>query len=368
LVDVVSQRARKELAMINWGLIGAGGIAHVFANGMRFSKTGQVVAVASQSPGKADRLADVFSIPKRYAGYDALLADREVEAVYISTIHPFHAECAVKAAQAGKHILVEKPIAMNYREALSMLDAARANDVFLMEAFMYRCHPQTSKLAELVGSGAIGRVQVIRAVFSYGSSFDPTSRAYAKEMGGGGILDVGCYTASMARLLAGAALGKRFAEPLQVKGCATLGPTGVDHYAAATVQFEGGILAELITGVGCQMPTEVSVYGEGGSLSVSNPWLPSSPCRSATEPLPPDTRFPPATITLRSYRSPELQPVVVEADRDLFTYEADMVAAHIADRQAPAMSWDDTLGNMWLLDRWRQEVGLVYEQDRPAGE
>jgi predicted dehydrogenase len=182
-------------------------------------------------------------------------------------------------------------------------------------------------------------------------------------MGGGGILDVGCYTASMARLLAGAALGKPFADPLQVKGCAMLGPTGVDHYAAATLQFEGGVLAEIVTGIGCQMPTDVSVYGEGGSLSVSNPWLPSSPCRSATAPLPPETRFPPATITLRSYRSAELQPVVVEADRDLFTYEADMVAAHIADRQSPAMSWDDTLGNMRLLDRWRQEIGLVYEQD-----
>ena len=354
--------------MLNWGIIGVGGIARVFANGMRFSKTGRVVAVASQTPGKADRLAGDFSIPKRYASYDALLADKEVEAVYISTIHPFHAECAIQAAGAGKHILVEKPIAMNYHEALAMVNAARANDVFLMEAFMYRCHPQTHKLAELVRNGAVGRVQFIRAVFSYGASFDRTSRAYAKEIGGGGILDVGCYTASMARLLAGAAMGKPFADPVQVKGCAMLGPTGVDHYAAATLLFERGILAEVVTGVGCRMPTEVSVYGEEGSLSVANPWLPSSPCRAAKTPLPPDTRFPPATIMLHSYRDPEPQPIVVEADRDLFTYEADMVAAHIAGRQAPAMSWDDTLGNMQLLDRWRDEIGLVYEQEKRAGE
>lgn len=350
--------------MLNWGLIGAGGIARVFTNGMRFSKTGRVIAVASQTPEKAGRLANDFSISKRYAGYDALLADKEVEAVYISTIHPFHAEWAIKAAQAGKHILVEKPIAMNYGEASAMIDAARANDVFLMEAFMYRCHPQTQKLAELVRSGAIGQVQVIRAVFSYGTPFDPTTRAYANEMGGGSILDVGCYTASMARLLAGAAMGKPFADPLQVKGCAMLGPTGVDHYAAATLQFEDGILAEIITGVGCRMPTDVSVYGEEGSLSVANPWLPSSPCRTATAPLPPDTRFPPVTITFQSYRNPEPQQIVVEADRDLFAYEADMVAAHIAHRQAPAMSWEDTLGNMRLLDRWREEVGLVYEQEK----
>ena len=108
---------------------------------------------------------------------------------------------------------------------------------------------------------------------------------------------------------------------------------------------------------------DVSVYGEEGSLTVMNPWLPSSPCRTATAPLLLDTRFPLVVITLQSYRDPELQQVVVEADRDLFTYEADTVAANIANRQSPAMTWDDTLGNMWLLDRWRQEVRLVYEQE-----
>ena len=350
--------------MLNWGLIGAGGIARVFCNGLRFSKMGRAIAVASQTPGKAEKLAGDFGIPKAYASYDALLADSEVEAVYVSTIHPMHAECVIQAARAGKHILVEKPIAMNSGEAAAMIEAARTNDVFLMEAFMYRCHPQTQKLAALVREGAIGRVQVIRVVFSYGGAFQPTSRAYAKEMGGGGILDVGCYAASMSRLLAGAGLGRAFADPVQVKGCGMLGPTGVDHYAAATVEFENGIIAELITGVGCRMPTEVAVYGEEGFLSVANPWLPSSPCRSAKTPLPPDTRFPPGSITYHAYREAAPREIVVEVDRDLFTYEADMVAAHIAERQAPAMSWDDTLGNMRLLDSWRQEIGLVYEQER----
>jgi predicted dehydrogenase len=353
--------------MLNWGLIGAGGIAHVFANGMRFSKTGRIIAVASQTAGKGDRFAADFTIPKAYASYEALLADREVEAVYISTIHPFHAECAIQAARAGKHILVEKPIAMNYREASAMIAAARANDVFLMEAFMYRCHPQTQRLAGLVREGAVGRVQIIRAVFSFGATFDPASRAFAKAMGGGGILDVGCYTASMSRLLAGAAVGQPFANPVQVKGCGLLGPTGVDHYAAATLQFESGIVGEIITGVGCRLPTEVSVYGETGSLTVTNPWLPSSPCRTAKGPLPLDTAFPPVTFALQSYRDTAPQEIVIQPDRDLFTYEADMVAAHIADRQAPAMSWDDTLGNMRLLDRWRAEIGLVYEQDDITG-
>ncbi len=140
----------------------------------------------------------------------------------------------------------------------------------------------------------------------------------------------------------------------------------MDHYAAATLQFESGIVAELIAGVACRMSVEVSVYGEAGSLTVGNPWLPSSPCRTAKTPLPLDTRFPAVTITFNSYRSGQSEEIVVQPDRDLFTYEADTVAAHISERQAPAMSWDDTLGNMRLLDRWRQEIGLVYPQDGMA--
>jgi predicted dehydrogenase len=349
--------------MLNWGLMGAGGIARVFANGLRFSKTGRIVAVGSQTPGKAAQFGGDFGVARVYGSYEALLADAEVEAVYISTIHPFHAACAIQAAEAGKHILVEKPIAMNAAEAASMMAAARANDVFLMEAFMYRCHPQTTRLVELVRSGAVGRVQIIRAVFSFAAGFNPASRAYSKGLGGGGILDVGCYVASMARLLAGAAIDRPFAEPVEVKGCGMLGPTGVDHYAAATLKFESGIVAEIITGVACRMPAEVSVYGEAGVLTVANPWLPSSPCRTAKGPLPLDTPFPAVSMSCQTHRDGRTEEIVITPDRDLFTYEADTVAAHIGDRQAPAMSWDDSLGNMRLLDRWRQEIGLEFVQD-----
>jgi predicted dehydrogenase len=349
--------------MLNWGLLGAGEIARVFANGLRFSKTGRAIAVASQTPGKAAALAADFAIPKSYTAYDALLADPNVAAVYISTIHPLHAQWAIKAAHAGKHVLVEKPIAMNYAEASAMIDAALSNDVFLMEAFMYRCHPQTRRLAELVREGAVGRVRLVRSTFSFGAAFDPASRIFAKEMGGGGILDVGGYTASATRLLAGAALGRPFADPVQVKGLGVLGPTGVDHHAAATLQFENGILGQVVTGVACEMPVEVAAYGEEGYVTVANPWLPSSPCRTALKPLPPDTQFPAETIRIHMYRTGKTQEIVMPADRDLYTYEADTVAQHLDDRQAPAMSWADSLGNMRLLDRWRAEIGLAYDQD-----
>lgn len=346
--------------MLNWGVIGAGGIAYVFCNGMRFTDTGQIHAVASRTPSRADRFINDFGVSRHYSTYEDLLADEEIDAVYIATIHPLHAEWAIKCAEAKKHLLIEKPISMNYSEAEAMIQAARENDVFLMEAFMYRCHPQIQKMVELIQDGAIGNVQVIRATFGYRGKFNPDSRTYNREMGGGSILDVGAYTASMARKVAGAADGKLFLDPTDIKGHGKVGPTGVDHIAAATVQFGNGIIAEIISAVECNIGSKVEIYGSEGILTIPTPWLPSTPCRSAKEPLPLDTTFPSSTLIIQSHKGGKLSEIVVETDRDLFTYEADMVANHIEERQAPAMSWDDTLGNMRMLDTWLEEVGVVY--------
>lgn len=345
--------------MLNWGVMGAGGIAYVFCNGMRFTETGQILAVASRTQERNDRLANDFEIPRQYNDYADLLTDDDIDAVYIATIHPLHAEWAIKCAEAGKHLLIEKPIGMNYAETAAMVNAARENDVFLMEAFMYRCHPQIAKMVALIQDGAIGEVQAMRATFGYRSGFNPESRIYNREMGGGGILDIGCYTASMARKVAGAAANELFLNPISIKGNGKIGPTGVDHIAAATLKFENDIIAEIVCAVECNYGSNVIIYGTEGTLTIPNPWLPSSPCRGARTPLPPDTTFPATQLIVQTSQSQETTEVIVPADRDLFTYEADMVAAHIADRQAPAMSWEDTLGNMQLLDAWREAVGVV---------
>ena len=346
--------------MLNWGVMGAGGIAYVFCNGMRFTDSGQILAVASRTQSRMDRFVNDYGIPRQYNDYADLLTDDDIDAIYIATIHPLHAEWAIKCAEAGKHLLVEKPISMNRAEAAAMIDAARENDVFLMEAFMYRCHPQIAKMVELIQDGTIGDVQVIRATFGYRSDFNPQSRIYNHEMGGGGILDIGGYTASMARKIAGAAVNELFLDPISVKGNGKVGPTGVDHIAAATLKFENDIIAEIICAVECSYGSSVIIYGTEGTLTIPNPWLPSSPCRGARTPLPPDTTFPATQLIVQSSQSRETTEVTISADRDLFTYEADTVANHIADRQAPAMSWDDTLGNMQLLDAWLAEVGVVH--------
>lgn len=154
---------------LNWGILGAGAIARTFAQGVAHaaSTAGQVIAVASRSRDKAEQFGQALGIPRRYGAYEQLLADEQVQAVYIATPHPQHAEWAIKAAAAKKHILCEKPIGVNLDEAKAIVDAARAHDVFLMEAFMYRCHPQTRQLVDLVKYKEIGDVKMIQAAFGF---------------------------------------------------------------------------------------------------------------------------------------------------------------------------------------------------------
>jgi len=340
---------------VRWGLLAAAGIARNFAKGVAHSKTGTVVAVGSRSRDKAEAFADEFAIPRRHASYEALLADPEVDAVYIATPHPMHAEWTIKAAEAGKHILCEKPIALNHAEAMAMVEAALAHDVFLMEAFMYRCHPQTHRLVELVRDGAVGEVRVIAATFGFHAGFDAERRLFANHLGGGGILDVGCYPVSASRLIAGAALGRDFADPIQVKAVGHLGETGVDEWAVACLKFEGDILAQVATGVSLQMKNTVEVYGSAGHLVVPRPWIPGREGGSST-------------ILLYRKGEAEAEEIVVETGEWLYGLEADVVAANLENRQAaaPAMSWDDTLGNMRTLDAWRDEIGLTYEMEKPG--
>lgn len=347
--------------VINWGVIGLGHIARVFCNALRFSRSGRAAAVASRDVARARRFAELFSIPTVHDSYEALLADDSIHAVYIATIHPAHLDWVMKAAKAGKHILVEKPLGLNHREVAAMIDAARAHDVFLMEAFMYRFHPQIQRVTQLIRDGAIGDVKLIRAAFGFSAQPDTRSRLFNRDLGGGAIMDVGCYTASAARFVAGAASGKPFADPVEVKAVGVLGETGVDHQAAAVLTFSDGIIAHLSTSITCELPREVTIFGTKGLLTMTEPWLPSSACMVAAKPLPLKTKFPPSELHL--YTGGSRKVIRIDVDRDLYTYEADAVAEYIDARQAPALSWADSEGNMRLLDEWRSQIGLRFPQD-----
>ncbi len=210
---------------VKWGILGAGGIARAFVAGVESVDTAEVVAVGSRSADKAEQFIAENGIKNAtgHGSYESLLADPKVDAVYIATPHPMHAAWSIRAAEAGKHVLCEKPAAMNEPETMAVLEAVRSAGVFYMEAFKDRCHPQLAEILKIIASGAIGEVRVIEATFgfSFGGPIKPESRVFDPQLGGGGILDVGCYGVEWVRRVAGAAVGKTFADPVEVTGSAT---------------------------------------------------------------------------------------------------------------------------------------------------
>ncbi|HYF51603.1 MAG TPA: Gfo/Idh/MocA family oxidoreductase, partial [Planctomycetota bacterium] len=340
------------MAKLKWGILGTGNIAKAFATGVQKSKTSELVAVGSRSQESADKFGAQFNIKNKHASYEALLADPEVQAVYICTPHPMHAEWAIKTAEAKKHILCEKPIGINHAEAMAITEAAIRNDVFFMEAFMYRCHPQTKKLVELIREKVIGDVRVIQATFSFHAGFNEHSRIFANSLAGGGILDVGCYCTSMAGLIAGAAQGKEMADPIEFKAVGHNGPTGVDHWTVAVAKYPGNIVAQLSTGVEVGQESVVRIFGSAGNILVPSPWF----CSRHGDP---------SKIIVNRNGKPS-EEVIVESGMDLYSIEADTVAANVEKRQAPspAMTINDSLSNMRALDAWREQIGLEYEAEK----
>lgn len=338
------------MTKLKWGILGTGTIAHAFARDLKQSQTGELYAVGSRALDTAEAFAKEFEIPRPYPTYEDFLSDPAIDAVYIATPHTSHAENAIATAEAGKHILCEKPLTVHYEDSLRVIEAAKKNDVFLMEAFMYRCHPQTQKIVDLIREKAIGEVRMIVASFGFTGDFPLDSRLLMKEFGGGAILDVGCYPVSMARLIAGAAIGENFADPIGLQGFGHIGEkSGVDEYAVAVLKFPNDILAKISTGCQVEEDNTVQVFGTKGKLIVPSPWF----CGTDRDG---------AKLLLSPNDSETHQEIAVEAPLGLYTYEADVLAAHLQSRQAPSpcMTWEDTLGNMKTLARWLEAVGMRY--------
>jgi xylose dehydrogenase (NAD/NADP) len=222
-----------------------------------------VAAVASRTAERAEAFAREHGIERAYGSYAALLEDPDVEAVYISLPNSMHVEWSIRALAAGKHVLCEKPLSRHPEDVERAFDAADRAGRFLMEAFMYRHNPQTKRLKELVDGGAVGRLRLIRAVFSFPLTDSPDVRLDPK-LDGGGLMDVGCYCVSGARLLAG--------EPESVFGQQVAASTGVDEVFTGVMRFPDGVLAELDCGLALPMRDELEAIGEEGSLFLDDPW------------------------------------------------------------------------------------------------
>jgi len=339
---------------IRWGIIGPGTIARTFADGIAHSRTGRLEAIATRNPEKPG-LTDAFVGARIIHGYDALLSDPDIDAVYIATPHTGHAEWAIKAIRAGKNVLVEKPIALSAYDADAIFHEAKKAGVFAGEAYMYRLHPQTAKLVELIRSRAIGDIRIIRSSFGFNmGSFRADHRLFANEMAGGGILDVGGYPVSMVRLIAGAVDGKPFAEPEKVVGAAHLGQSGVDEWASAVLKFSNGIVAEVSCSIMAGQDNVLRIIGSEGRIEIRDFWFAAG--------------HKGGTGRIDIVRGDKVETIEVPEDRWLYSFEVD--AAGEAIRQgkqefaAPGMGWADSLGNLRVMDQWRASVGLEYSVEK----
>ncbi|KAI9496134.1 hypothetical protein BDB00DRAFT_810615 [Zychaea mexicana] len=343
---------------LKWGIIGTGSIAHTFATGLKAAKRGELVAIGSRAKESAVKFGAQYGVPddKCYATYAELFNDPSVDIVYISTPHPQHCEVSIQAAQSKKNILVEKPFAMNEAEATRILAAAKENDVFLMEAYMYRCHPQTCKIVELVHNGSIGDVKMIKANFAFdGRPLGASSRLWRNELGGGAIMDIGGYPMSFARLIAGAATNSGFANPTEIKAVGHVqADTQVDEWTTASLAFGEKISAQLFTAIFADLDSCIEVLGSKGSIKAPNLWRPDLPAMA------------PMKIELTEYGK---EPQVVAFDLpepDLYAIEADAVADAVFQgaKECKYMTWEDSMGQIRAIDKWRKEIGLIYSADK----
>ncbi|KGE02338.1 MULTISPECIES: aldo/keto reductase [Rhizobium/Agrobacterium group] len=341
---------------IRWGIIGPGTIARAFAEGITHSQTGKLVAIATRNPDKPG-LSEAFPGARIVAGYEALLGDPEIDAVYIAVPHTGHAEWAIKSIRAGKHVLVEKPIALSAYDADVVFYEAGKAKVFAGEAYMYRLHPQTAKLVELVKSGVIGDVRIIRSSFGFNmGGFKPEHRLFNNDTAGGGILDVGGYPVSMVRLIAGAVEGKDFLEPKTVAGVAHLGQSGVDEWASAVLKFDNGIVAEVSCSIMAQQDNTLRIIGSEGRIEVKDFWFASGRQGGVGR--------------IEIFRGNERETIELEERRYLYSFEVDAAGAAIREGRTefawPGMSAADSLGNLRVLDQWRASVGLEYGVEKAA--
>ena len=252
--------------ILRWGFLSTAKINHALISPLRVSKRNQLVAIASRSDEKAKAYAKKWEIPRAYGSYEALLADPEIDVIYNSLPNHLHADWTIKALKAGKHVLCEKPLGLTASDVDKMFATAKESGRVLTEAFMYRHHPQTLKVKEIVESGVLGKLRFLRGSFTFTLNREGNYR-FSKDMGGGSIWDVGCYPISYTRMLLGT-------SPVEVFGWQVSGQEGIDQSFVGQMRFPEGILAQFDSGFQSPFRTEMEIIGSLGTLFIPNPFRP----------------------------------------------------------------------------------------------
>jgi len=307
---------------IAWGILSTARIAGRLVEGARAAGDAEVVAVGSRNERSAQAFADAHGIPRAHGSYEALLADPDVEAVYIPLPNSMHVEWTMRALEAGKHVLCEKPMDRRPEQVTRAFDLAQARGLVLSEAFMWRHHPQTARLRSLLDDGAVGDVRLVRACFSFVLAGDVDVRL-DPALDGGALMDVGCYAVSGVRFVAGG-------EPLSVAAETVTGPSGVDVRLGGLLRFDGDVVGMIDCGLDLPSRGELEIAGSEGRIVLTDPWH----C------------IDPRIVVERGFE----REVVDIAPADSYGLELDDMAAAIRGERAPLLGRADALGQSRTID------------------
>lgn len=325
--------------IIKWGIIGLGTISRKFATGLQSAANAEIYAVASRSQDKADAFGDEFGAQKKYSSYEALVNDAAVDAVYIGTPHTFHKPNTLLCLNAGKHVLCEKPFAVNASEVKEMIALAREKNLFLMDAVWTRYFPIMIKLRELLAEKAIGDVMLVQSDFGYRTgSINPDSRTYSLDLAGGALLDVGIYPIQLASMIYGK-------QPTDITSQVTLGTTGVDELSVSVFKYSDYEMATMTTAVQLNTPHETRIMGSKGLISIPDWWHPTE-----------------MTVQIQGE---DPQTYTYELDGNGYNYEAEEVGRCIREglTESDVMPLDETLAIVETMDKIRQQWGLQYPSE-----
>ena len=321
-----------ETEVLRWGVLSTANIGvQKVIPGIKAADRCEVISIASRDGNLAKEVAEGLGIPNAYGSYEELLADTEVDAVYIPLPNHLHAEWTIASARAGKHVLCEKPLAMTSAEAEQMVEVCASEGVRLMEAFMYRFHPSWEAVRELVSSGRVGSLRAVQSWFSYFND-DPANIRNVAEFGGGALMDIGCYSVNVSLMLFDG-------EPRRVKASVRRDPTtGVDVLTSAILEFESGV-ASFTCSTRAESDQRVHVYGTEGRISVGIPFN-----------IPPDL---PAEVFVTAGGDPPVHPdteVLTFDPADQYAIQAERFARAILEDEPTPIPPEDAVANMRVID------------------
>jgi len=313
--------------IVRWGLLSTAQINRALIPPLRTSERNQLSAVASRSMEQAESYAREWDIPRAHGSYEALLEDPEVDVIYNPLPNHLHAEWTIKALRAGKHVLCEKPLVLSLREVDDIAQAAKDTGKIVAEAFMYRHHPQTLKVKEIVDSGVLGDLQIVRGMLAATFNLKDNYRM-DKEMGGGSLWDVGCYPVSYTRLIVGE-------KAREVFGWQVEGPTGIDETFMGQMRFENGVLAQFVCGFASPFRTSMEIIGSKGTLNIPVPFH----CG----------RLKPGTSDKIYLQVGDEAETIEIPYHELYIGEVEDMADTILDHKEPRMSLADSRDNIEMI-------------------